>query len=412
MNTSLPILIIGGGPAGLIAAETLGKAGFSVILFDRMPTPARKFLMAGHGGLNLTNSEAFESFLTRYGESTARLAPALSNFPPQALRAWAEGLGQETFVGTSGRVFPRTMKAAPLVRAWKDRLKKLGISLILGHRWIGWNEEGALLFETKEGQTQAFQATATLLALGGASWPHLGSDARWTEILKARGVPLMPFEPSNCGFVVPWSSFFSERFAGKPLKPAALTFESKTLLGEVMLTQTGLEGGPVYALSGALRKRMKEDGKATLFIDVRPGLLQEELVQKLGAPRGSQSLSTFLRKTAGLSPQAIGLLRETTPKDSPLLRKPETLAERIKKLPVELTATGSLSRALSSAGGIKWEAIDENFMLRDIPGVFVAGEMLDWDAPTGGYLLQACFSTGKAAAQGMQMWLGKRAQSR
>lgn len=405
MSSTPTVIIIGSGPAGLIAAEKLAQKNISVTVYDRMPTVARKFLMAGHGGLNLTHSEEIGSFLSRYGTSTPWLEKAIREYPPSALRAWCEDLGQPTFVGTSGRVFPKAMKASPLLRAWLKRLEILGVRFVLRQRWMGWDKNNALVFENPAGQKTTAQADAILLALGGASWPHLGSDGTWVEILSKEKLPITALEPANCGFVVPWSERFAERFAGQPLKPVTLTFEGRTLQGEIMLTRDGVEGAPVYALSGALRKTIKKQGKAVLFLDVRPGLSLPDFEQTLRKPRGSQSLSTFLRKAGKLSPQAIGLVHERMKAAALSLDNPSALAHFIKNLPVCLSATASLHRAISSAGGLSFDALDEHLMMKSRPGVFVAGEMLDWDAPTGGYLLQACFSTGVAAAQGLQEWL-------
>ncbi len=391
------IAVIGAGPAGLMAAEVLAGAGRAVVVYDHMRSPARKLLIAGRGGLNLTHSEDFETFLSRYGEATARLRGAIEAFSPAALRAWCEGLGQATFVGSSGRVFPVGMKASPLLRAWLRRLDGLGVRFALRRRWTGWDEAGRLLFADAGGDSERVEAAATLLALGGASWPRLGSDGGWGDLLAGRGVVVQPLRPANCGFVVPWSESFAAKFAGTPLKPVTLSFAGRSLQGEVMITARGLEGGAVYALSAALREAIADIGSATLTLDLRPGLSLAELSRRLATPRGSQSLSTYLRKAGGLSPVAIGLLREAG------VDTPDPKA--IKALPVRLTATASIERAISSAGGVAFSQLDAGFMLRALPGVFVAGEMLDWEAPTGGYLLQGCFSTGAAAARGLLAWL-------
>lgn len=393
---SKTIAIIGGGPSGLIAAEMLAHAGHGVTVYDRMPSLGRKLLMAGRGGLNLTHSEPLEQFITRYGAAAEWLAPCIRAFPPEALRAWCEELGQETFIGSSGRVFPRSMKAAPLLRAWLARLQGLGVRHAPRHCWMGFEGE-ALRFDAA-GQTVRVRADATLLALGGASWPRLGADGGWVEIMKEMGVEVAPLRPSNCGFVVPWSEHFRTRFAGAPLKPVTLSHEGVSRQGEVMITANGIEGGAVYALSAGLREAIAAKGSALLMLDLRPGMTQEALARKLEARRGAQSFSTYLRK-AGLSPLATSLLRETTQELSHAT--PAQLAARLKALPLTLTATAGLSRAISTAGGIRREAVDEHFMLRARPGVFVAGEMLDWEAPTGGYLLQGCFSTAVMAAGGM-----------
>lgn len=397
------IAIIGGGASGLMAAEILAGAGHSVTVCDRMPSAGRKLLMAGRGGLNLTHSEPLDDFISRYGTAADWLAPHIRAFPPDALRAWCEELGQETFVGSSGRVFPRSMKASPLLRAWLQRLNQLGVQFAMRYEWRGW-EKGELLFSDAEGKAMLAKPDATLLVLGGASWPKLGSDGSWNSILKAAGVPLAPLRPANCGFVVPWSDHFSERFAGQPLKPVALAHEGITRKGEAMIASRGLEGGVIYALSTSLRDAIERDGSALLHIDLWPQVSAGALQQKLNVPRGAKSLSTYLR-SAGLSPLAIALLREVTPPEQlKKLSQPE-LAKLIKALPVTLTATTDIVRAISTAGGIKAEALDENFMLCKLPGVFAAGEMLNWEAPTGGYLLQACFSTARAAAHGVLRFL-------
>jgi len=405
MNTKRNILIIGAGPAGLCAAETLAQENVTVTLYDRMPTPGRKFLMAGHGGLNLTNAEPLEKLLTRYQAPNAALSAAIQAFPPEKLRAWADGLGQETFVGTSGRVFPKTMKAASLMKAWRERLEKQGVSFVLNTRWLGWNEDGSLQFENESGIFTAPRPDALLIALGGVSWPELGSDGAWIDFFQKQKIPFAPFEPANCGFIAPWSAPFAEKFAGHPLKPVTLSFADRTIQGELTITSQGFEGGPIYALSGLLRQAIQEKGEAFLHLDLRPSFSQDALAKRLSVARGSQSFATFLRKAGGLSPEAIGLLRESAGPHEKLPGNPQKLAALIKALPVRLTATADIERAISCAGGVKFEALDEHFMLRAHPGVFLAGEMLDWDAPTGGYLLQACFSTGFAAASGLWTWL-------
>lgn len=372
-------------------------------VYDRMPSVGRKFLMAGRGGLNLTHSEPLAAFIARYGTTADWLAPAIRAFPPEALRAWCEGLEQKTFIGTSGRVFPTEMKASPLLRAWLRRLQNLGVQFALRHDWQGWRDN-ALLFATPEGEEKQVIAAACLLALGGASWPRLGADGGWTKLLAAEGVPLTPLQPANCGFVVPWSEHFRQRFAGIPLKNITLTHNGTSRSGEAVITQQGLEGGAIYALGAALREDIIKHGSATLQIDILPHTTPEWLAQKLSAPRGSQSLSTYLRKAAGLAPVQIGLLRETLSAEA-LASPPARLAPQIKQIPIRLTATAGMARAISTAGGVPQAALDEHFMLRAKAGVFVAGEMLDWEAPTGGYLLQGCFSTGMAAAAGMSRFL-------
>lgn len=398
------VAIIGGGPAGLIAAEVLGRAGLAVTIYDRMPTVGRKLLMAGRGGLNLTHSEGFEPFLSRYRPAATPLRRWIESFPPSALRDWAEGLGQPTFVGSSGRVFPVAMKASPLLRAWTERLRSHGTRIITRARWLGWNDVGALMLRLDDGTIETVTPDATLLALGGASWPKLGSDGNWVAALEARGVAVAQLLPSNCGFTADWSQVFRARFAGQPLKNVVLSFGSQSLAGEAMITDTGLEGGAVYALSAALRDTILETGRAVLTIDLRPDISLAQLTESLSQPRRGQSLSTRLRKSAGLSPLAINLMREVSGNDLPPTAA--GLATQIKSLPVTLIGIGALDRAISTAGGIKFSETDEHLMLRQLPGVFVAGEMLDWEAPTGGYLLQATMATGVAAAQGIIRWLG------
>ncbi|WP_262031411.1 NAD(P)/FAD-dependent oxidoreductase [Microvirga sp. Mcv34] len=396
--SSPEVAIVGGGPAGLIAAEVLGRAGLKVTVYDRMPSVGRKLLMAGRGGLNLTHSEEFERFLARYAEAQPRLRPLIEAFRPEDLRAWCEGLGQETFVGSSGRVFPKAFKASPLLRAWLARLENLGIRFALRHRWHGWDEDGHLVFTGPAGQPVRSKPDATILALGGASWPRLGSDGTWVEFLSGRGIAVSPLRPANMGFTLPWSEVMRSRFEGEPLKRIALTFEGRTVKGEAIVTADGIEGGAVYALSAVLRDAIERSGRAILHLDLRPDLSEDALVKRLGAPRKGQSASTFLRKSAGLSPVGIALLREASPS---LPSEPDALARLIKAVPLTLTGTKSLDRAISSAGGVPFAELDDHLMLKRMPGVFVAGEMLDWEAPTGGYLLQATFATGLAAARGV-----------
>lgn len=390
------IAIVGAGPAALIAAEVLALAGQHVSIYDRMPSPGRKLLIAGRGGLNLTHSEPLEQFLPRYGAAAEWLAPAIHAFPPQTLQRWSESLGEETFIGSSGRVFPRSMKAVTLLRAWLRRLEKLGVQYYPRHRWLGW-QEGALHFAVPGGEARV-QAEAMLLALGGASWPRLGSDGSWVDVLAAQGVDIAPLRPANCGFITSWSDYFRDRFAGQPLKPLAVTHGQVTQQGEAMITANGIEGGVIYALSSPIREAIVRDGKTRITLDLRPGMSVAALEKKLGA-RGSKSLSSHLR-SAGFSPLAGALLHETTPSLDGI-----HLAQRLKALPITLTDNTGIARAISSAGGVARDAVDDAFMLHRLPGVFVAGEMLDWEAPTGGYLLQACFSTGAAAANGMLAYL-------
>ena len=394
----MTVVVIGGGPAGLMAAEVLATAGRAVTVFDQMPSAGRKLLMAGRGGLNLTHAEALPVFLSRYGAARERLAPIIEAFPPSALIDWCQGLGQATFVGSSSRVFPVAMKASPLLRAWLRRLDGLGVRLAVRHRWTGWDADGAVRFAAPGGEV-AEAAEAVVLALGGASWPRLGSDAAWVDLLP--GV-VAPFRPANCGFLVDWSAHLRARFAGTPLKRIAVSFGGDRVAGEAMLTEAGIEGGAIYALSGRLRDAIAAEGAAVVRIDLRPDLEEAVLRTKLADPPRGQSLANVLRKAAGLTPVAIGLVQEVLHAGGDR----SDLAGLVKRLPVWLVGTAGLSRAISSAGGVRWDAVDGRLMLFDRPGVFVAGEMLDWEAPTGGYLLQACFSSGVAAARGALSWLG------
>ena len=402
----IEVAIIGAGPAGLMAAEVLAEGGAAVTVFDAMPSVGRKFLMAGRGGLNLTHSEPLDAFLSRYREAAPRLSPVIEAFPPDRLRSWAEALGQPTFIGSSGRIFPNAMKASPLLRAWLRRLDAMGVSFLLRHRWTGWDDDGRLLFQAPEGQ-RAVEARAAVLALGGASWPRLGSDGGWVDDLRARGVNVAPLEPANCGFLVNWSDVFRERFEGSPLKGIALSFGDRSLRGEAVITRDGIEGGAIYALSAELRDAILASGHANLHVALRPDISSSDLIRRLSAPRGKQTFSNWLRKAAQLSPVAIGLLQEAAIASSVPLSSlpPEKLAELINAVPVRLTGVAPVARAISSAGGIAFDELDADFMLRRLPGVFVAGEMLDWEAPTGGYLLQACFATGAAAGKGAAGWL-------
>ena len=401
---SVNIAIIGGGPGGLMAAEVIAAAGFPVTVYERKPNPGRKFLLAGRGGLNLTHSEDLESFIARYGAAAERLRPALEKFPPSALRAWCEGLGEPTFVGTSGRVFPKGFKASPLLRTWRARLEKLGVKFAFHRNWTGWDAAGALLFTNAHGETEIVRATATVLALGGASWPRLGADGSWVDILQQQNILVTPLRPANCGFVVEWSETFRSRFSGQPIKPVTLTFKDKPIRGEMMVTEKGIEGGAVYALAAPLRDEIYKNETAELKLDLRPGLSLDDLTLKMGSPRGSLSFSNFLRKAGGLSPVAVALVREIGGKDVQVLSA-HSLAALIKTLPLNLTAPFPIDRAISTAGGIALEALDDHFMVKNKPGVFAAGEMLDWEAPTGGYLLQATFSTAVCAAEGVLRFL-------
>ena len=394
------MVVVGGGPAGLAAAEMLGGHA-AVTLIDRMPNPGRKFLLAGRGGLNLTHSEPIERFLSRYGADEPWLRPAIDAFTPDAVRAWCEALGQPCFTGTSGRVFPRAMKASPLLRAWLARLDELGVERRTRCRLVALEPGGALLLDTPDG-ARRLQPDATLLALGGASWARLGSDGAWAPVLAAAGVALSPFRPSNCGFRADWSDGFRSRFAGVPLKSVGLHFGGAVSRGDVVVTAHGLEGGAIYPLSAALRDAIDGGKDAVLSLDLRPDLHRDALAARLGRVRGRESLSNTLRKALSLSPVATALLREG---GSPPPRDPAGLAALVRAVPVTLTAPAPLDQAISTAGGVRRDAVDDRFMLRARPGTFVAGEMLDWEAPTGGYLLQATIATGRAAAAGVLDWL-------
>jgi hypothetical protein len=401
--SEIEALVIGAGPAGLMAAETLAKAGVKVLVADGSPQPARKFLLAGRGGLNLTHSEPLDTFLTRYGGARSRLEPAIRAFDPDALRAWAEGLGEPTFVGSSGRVFPKSFKATPLLRAWLGALGALGVELRTRWRWQGFDATGAARFTTPEGEN-TLSAGAYVLALGGASWPRLGGDGAWTPILRDWGLRVAPLRPANAGLRVNWSTTFRDRFAGEPLKAARWRFGETETRAEAVVTREGVEGGAIYALGAALRTALERDGEATVSLDLKPDWTFEKLAERLGRPSDA-SISNFLRKAAQLSSVAIGLLRES----GEIPRQAEALARRIKACPLAISGLGGLTRAISSAGGVAWAEIDASFGLVKRPGVFVAGEMIDWEAPTGGYLLQASFATGAAAGRGARAWLAGEA---
>jgi hypothetical protein len=384
-----------------MAAEVLSAGAVHVTVYERMPNIGRKLLMAGRGGLNLTHSEPFERLLARYGAASAKLRPALEAFPPAAVIAWAEALGQPVFTGSSGRIFPKMLKASPLLRAWLARLRTSRVSFETRHDWQGWDEAGALVF-CGPGTRKTVRPDATVLALGGASWPKLGSNGVWARILTDRGIAVNPLRPANCGFAISWSEPFRTRFAGVPVKNAAFRFADKLIRGEAMITDYGLEGGAIYALSARLREAIAAEGHAELRIDLRPHSSVEQLAKRLNRPQAGQSLTNILRKSVRLSPVEINLLREA----GFAATAPEDLARAIKSLPLHLTGIQGITRAISSTGGIAFSALDEGFMLRAMPGCFAAGEMLDWEAPTGGYLLQACFSTGFAAGRAVLRRLG------
>jgi len=409
MSDKNRVAVIGGGPAGLMAAEELAGAGMAVTVYDRMASAGRKFLLAGRGGLNLTHGEPLDRFLTRYRPAPPQIMAAIAAFPPERLRAWCEALGQPTFVGSSGRVFPKAMKASPLLRSWLRRLQSQGVRFALRHDWIGWNDTGGLEFMRPDGATVADQPEATILALGGASWPRLGSDGAWTEVLGRAGIAIAPLRPANCGFRADWPEAFGERRAGAPLKRIAVTFGGRTVRGEAVITRDGLEGGAIYALSGPLRDAIACHGAAAVAIDLRPDLAEAELAGRVANRNKKETFSTSLRKHAKLSPPAIDLLRESAAGLRLADLPPLALARLVKAVPVRLIGAAPIVRAISTAGGVAFYAIDQQMMLHDRSGVFVAGEMLDWDAPTGGYLLQASFATGFAAARGAIDFIRDRA---
>ena len=405
--------VVGGGPAGLIAAERLAQAGCAVDVYEHMASVGRKLLLAGRSGLNLTHSEPLPAVTARYGDAPV-VQDAVRAFTPTDLRAWAAELGQATFVGSSGRVFPEAMRATPLLRAWLARLTDLGVQFHVRTAWRGWTDAATQPLQlrmqgTEPGATpDDLRADAVVLALGGASWPRVGSDGSWVPHLRAAGVEIAPLRPANCGLTVTWTTAFAERFAGQPLKNVAVSVDSvdaaACVRGDVTITTLGLESGPIYTVSSAVRDALAASGTRVLTVDLHPDSSASELVARLARRRPKDSLSTTLRRTLGLTPAAIGLLREATGNDLP--HDASALAALVKAVPVTITGTQPLARAISTAGGVALHEVDERFMLRRLPGVFVAGEMLDWDAPTGGYLLQASFSTGVAAADGVAHWLG------
>jgi uncharacterized flavoprotein (TIGR03862 family) len=406
-DTSSPahtVAIIGGGPAGLMAAEVLSQAGFKVDLYDAMPSVGRKFLLAGVGGMNITHSEAYPAFLSRYAERAPMIAPLLRGFGAEALCEWIHGLGIQTFVGSSGRVFPTDMKAAPLLRAWLKRLRDAGVVIHTRHRWLGWNADNSLRMAHPEGEL-TLQPAATLLALGGASWARLGSDGAWLPLLEERGVPVAPLQAANCGFEVSaWSDLLRDKFAGAPLKNIAIGLQGQPLrLGECVLTRTGVEGSLIYALSAQIREAINQQGSATVEIDLLPGKSLTDVQKALSKPRGARSMSKHLHSQLGIDGVKAALLRELAPAEA--FADPARLAQAVKLLPLTLIKPRPLDEAISTAGGVPFEALDERLMLKRLPGVFCAGEMLDWEAPTGGYLLTACFASGRAAGLGIVEWL-------
>jgi uncharacterized flavoprotein (TIGR03862 family) len=408
----MKVAIIGGGPAGLMAAEAACAAGAQVDLYDAMASFGRKFLLAGKGGLNLTHSESSEKFLSRYCTGRAQIAPLLGSFGSEAVRAWAHGLGIATFVGSSGRVFPKDLKAAPLLRSWLRRLRKAGVQFHVRHRWIGWDEQGGLCFATPDGN-RSIQADAVVLALGGGSWPKLGSDATWVPLLTERGVQIAPLQPANCGFDVVWSEHFRTKFAGHPVKSVAVVMRNDAGAeswhpGEFVITETGIEGGVIYTVSAALRDQILAKGAATLRLDLAPDRDVPRLIHDLSRPRGKRTMAAHLQRQAHIEGVKAGLLREVVSKED--FADPVRLAAAIKSLPVRLVAPRPLEEAISTAGGVTFKSLDERLMVRTLPGVFCAGEMLDWEAPTGGYLLTGCFASGRIAGAGAVAWVKKRGE--
>lgn len=412
-SNTLRVAIIGAGPAGLMAAETLSLAGVQVDIYDAMPSAGRKFLLAGIGGLNITHSEPYDTFCSRYGNRQAQLQPILDRLPPSALRSWASGLGIETFVGSSGRVFPSGMKAAPLLRAWLHRLRSSGVRLHVRHRWLGWNSDGGLRLNNTGGEI-SIKPEATILALGGASWPKLGSDGAWVSLLEGMGVDVAPLQSANCGFDVTWSEHLRSQFAGAPVKSVALTFTdvqgvTERRQGEMVIGSHGVEGSLVYAFSRQLREYVNAHGKATFTLDLAPGYEAERLLAEVSHPRGSRSISSHLKSRIGITGVKMALLHEFLSKEQ--FADAATLAAAIKALPISVHATRPIEEAISTAGGVSFRSLDEKLMLQSLPGVFVAGEMVDWEAPTGGYLLTACFASGLAAGLGVLDWLRSSSSS-
>ena len=407
-QTNPKVIVIGGGPAGLMAAETIANAGYRVEVFDAMPSVGRKFLLAGKGGMNLTHAEEPSAFLARYDARAEVLAPLINQFNGEALRAWAAELGIATFIGSSGRVFPTDMKAAPLLRAWLHRLRQSGVQFHMRHRWLGWEGE-RLRFTAPSGEVFV-AADAVVLALGGGSWARLGSDGSWVSLLQAKGIQIAPLQPANCGFDVAWSDYFKQGFAGHPVTSVIAHVKDQnaadiTRQGQFVMTEGGVEGSLIYALSAHLRDTITREGKAILHLDLVPGKNAERVRAEVLHPRGSRSLSSHLRSRLGLDSLKTALLHECL--SAEYFQQPERLAAAIKFLPLTLIAARPIDEAISSAGGVRFETVNSNLMLRDLPGIFCAGEMLDWEAPTGGYLLTACFATGQQAGLGALEWLAR-----
>ncbi|MEY2581176.1 MAG: hypothetical protein QOE09_1025 [Ilumatobacteraceae bacterium] len=405
--------VIGGGPAGLMAAEVLAAAGLRVTVYEHMPSVGRKLLLAGRSGLNITNNEPLEQLMTRYGKGTPRLREAIRSFGPHELRSWCEGLGETTFVGSTGRVFPTSFRATPLLRAWLARLQSTGVTIELRHRWVGWRTNEAnhrdgrrSIFSRPDGTTVEAASDVTVLALGGGSWPRVGSDGSWVGIFRGAGIRVNDLRPANCGVHIGWTTHFVERFAGAPLKNVAASIGPTSVRGDATITRYGLESGPVYALSPFVRDALDRDGRCVMNIDLRPDLTVDVLAQRLARRRPKDSLATSLRRAIGLSPADSSLLREATGNNIPT--DPLDLATLVKTVPLAVDSTAPLARAISTAGGVDLAEVDTSFMVRRLPGTFLAGEMLDWEAPTGGYLLQASFSTAVAAARGAVAWLDAR----
>ena len=410
VNKPYSVAVIGGGPAGLMAAEVLCQGGVKVDLYESMPSVGRKFLMAGKGGMNITHSEPLPTFIKRYGSREQQIGPLLQTMSPDALRGWIHAMGIETFVGSSGRVFPREMKAAPLLRTWLHQLRHAGVSIHVRHRWLGWHQDKALRFATPDGE-KSIRADAVILALGGGSWARLGSDGAWIPILEQRGIAVAPLQPSNCGFNTSWSEHFSTQFSGKPIKTVALSYTDLSGVmhrkqGELMITQDGIEGGLIYAMSAGIRDKIKVNGSAVIYLDLLPDKELPQVINEIAHPRGSKSMSSHLQSRLGIKGIKAGLLRELVSKQE--YAEPQKLGTAIKQLPITLLAPRPLDEAISSAGGVMFEGLNDKLMLTNLTGVFCAGEMLDWEAPTGGYLLTGCFATGKAAALGALEWLRSR----